>query len=58
MYADQDAIDEAAKREVPMRRVGTPEELAAPVAFLCGEGAAYITGQTLAVDGGMIRALF
>jgi 3-oxoacyl-[acyl-carrier protein] reductase len=57
-YPDEAAIEDAARREVPMKRTGTPDELAAAVAFLCGEGAAYITGQTLAVDGGLIRSLF
>jgi 3-oxoacyl-[acyl-carrier protein] reductase len=57
-YADEAAIEAAAKRDVPMQRIGSPEELAAAVAFLCGEPASYITGQTLAVDGGLIRSLF
>ena len=38
--------------ETPLGRVGTPEDVAAAVAFLAGPGAAHITGQTLAVDGG------
>lgn len=37
---------------VPMKRLGRPEELAASVAFLLGEDAGFITGQTLFVDGG------
>jgi len=37
----------------PIGRMGKPEEVAAAVAFLCSEEAAYITGQVLAVDGGM-----
>jgi 3-oxoacyl-[acyl-carrier protein] reductase len=36
-----------------MGRLGTPEEVAAAVRFLAGEEAGYITGQVLAVDGGM-----
>jgi len=38
---------------IPMRRAGGAEEMAAAVAFLCSEEAAYITGQTLFVDGGL-----
>ncbi|MFC5412978.1 SDR family oxidoreductase [Larkinella bovis] len=37
----------------PMGRIGKPEEVAAAVAFLCTPAAGYITGQTIAVDGGM-----
>jgi len=36
----------------PMKRIGKPEEVAAAAAFLCMPGAAYITGQCIAVDGG------
>jgi Tropinone reductase 1 len=36
----------------PLARIGRPEEVAAAVAFLCLPAAGYITGQTLAVDGG------
>ena len=39
--------------EVPMKRSGKPEEIAATVAFLVSEGAAYITGQTIHVNGGL-----
>jgi 3-oxoacyl-[acyl-carrier protein] reductase len=49
---------EAWGKEVPMRRFGTPEELAAAAVFLAGDGASYITGVTLAVDGGLDRGLY
>jgi len=39
--------------QVPMHRLGTPGDVAAAVGFLLGEGAAYITGITLDVNGGM-----
>jgi len=37
---------------IPLNRYGTPEEIAAAVGFLCSDAAAYVNGQTLAVDGG------
>jgi glucose 1-dehydrogenase len=51
-------IDDPVKRaevesHIPMGRAGTSEEMAAAVAFLCSDEAAYITGQTLFVDGGL-----
>lgn len=44
--------------EIPMRRLGEPREFAALVAFLASEPASYITGQSIAVDGGWIRGMF
>ena len=38
---------------MPAQRAGTPEEVAAAVAFLASDGAGYITGSTLYVDGGL-----
>ncbi|MCM2472855.1 SDR family oxidoreductase [Rhizobium sp. CG5] len=42
---------------VPMKRYGTSEEIAATVAFLASDGAGYITGQNLKVDGGLTRSV-
>jgi 3-oxoacyl-[acyl-carrier protein] reductase len=45
----------SAKNEIPLGRFGTPEEFAAAVTFLASERASYITGVSLAVDGGWIK---
>jgi len=45
------------EREIPARRLGTPQEFAAVVAFLASERASYITGTSIAVDGGLVRSL-
>ncbi|SRR6266536_1319717 len=62
MLADKEGVTRAefASRwatEIPMRRLGEPRELAALAAFLVSERASYITGQSIAVDGGWIRSL-
>ena len=46
-------VKERIREQVPVGRFGEVEEVAEVVAFLVGEGAGYITGQTIAVDGGM-----
>ena len=43
---------------IPMGRLGTPEEFANAVAFLASEGASYITGVALQIDGGFVKGLF
>lgn len=53
-----DGIYERWAREVPLGRLAEPEELGAMAAFLCSERAAYVTGQSVAVDGGWIKSLF
>jgi len=53
----QEMIDTWAA-QTPMRRIASPEEIAAAIAFLASERASYITGVTLQVDGGWTRGLF
>ena len=48
---------EERRQSIPMQRYGTSEEIAATVAFLASEGASYITGQNIRVDGGLMRSL-
>lgn len=50
------ATDER-RRSVPMGRYGTSDEVAATIAFLASDGAAYITGQNIRIDGGMTRSV-
>ncbi len=45
------------EREIPMRRLGEPSEFAALAVFLASQQASYITGQSIAVDGGWIKSL-
>jgi len=49
------AVDEESRRAIPSGRAGTPEEVAAVVAFLVSDDARYITGESLLVDGGLVR---
>jgi 3-oxoacyl-[acyl-carrier protein] reductase len=46
-------VKETIRTQVPMGRFGEAQEVAEVVTFLAGEGAGYVTGQTIAVDGGM-----
>ena len=50
---DGDKIIGAMARAVPMKRVGTPIEVASAVIYFCSEEAAFVTGQTLSVSGGL-----
>lgn len=53
-YGSEERLQERAAQN-PMGRIGQPRDIAGAVAFLAGEDAAYITGQTLAVNGGLIQ---
>jgi len=62
MMAEKEGISPADfvarwEKEIPMRRLGEPREFAALAAFLVSEHASYITGTSIQVDGGWIRAL-
>jgi 3-oxoacyl-[acyl-carrier protein] reductase len=58
LYPDEAALNAAAKSQIPIGRVATPEEFAPMVAFLCSQAASYITGQTIAIDGGLIASTY
>ena len=56
-WIDSLPAQEARRQSVPMQRYGTADEIAATVAFLASAGAAYITGQNIRVDGGLMRSI-
>jgi NAD(P)-dependent dehydrogenase (short-subunit alcohol dehydrogenase family) len=56
-WIDSLPATEERRQSVPMQRYGTSEEIAATVAFLASDGAAYITGQNIRVDGGLTRSI-
>lgn len=56
-WIDSLPATEERRDSVPMARYGTSEEIAATIAFLVSDGAAYITGQSLRVDGGLMRSV-
>jgi NAD(P)-dependent dehydrogenase (short-subunit alcohol dehydrogenase family) len=56
-WIDSLPATEERRQSVPMKRYGKAEEIAATIAFLASEGAGYITGQSIRVDGGLMRSV-
>ncbi|HUP04928.1 MAG TPA: SDR family oxidoreductase, partial [Bryobacteraceae bacterium] len=56
--ATTEAIEERWAREIPLGRIGRPEEFADLVVFLASERASYITGASIASDGGFVKGLY
>jgi NAD(P)-dependent dehydrogenase (short-subunit alcohol dehydrogenase family) len=56
-WIDSLPATEERRQSVPMQRYGTTKEIAATIAFLASEGAEYITGQNIRVDGGLTRSV-
>jgi NAD(P)-dependent dehydrogenase (short-subunit alcohol dehydrogenase family) len=56
-WIDSLPATEERRRGVPMQRYGRSEEIAATIAFLASDGAGYITGQNIRVDGGLTRSI-
>ena len=55
---DPKEVEDRWARQAPLRRVGTPEEFADVVVFLASERASYVTGVSIAVDGGIVKGLY
>lgn len=56
-FIDTHGANDDVARGIPVRRFGTPEEIGETAAFLLSDGAGYITGQNIRVDGGLTRSV-
>ena len=52
-----DQVFDTMKNQVPMKRIGNPEEFGYLASFLCSDNASYITGINIPIDGGLIKSL-
>ncbi|HVW17435.1 MAG TPA: SDR family oxidoreductase [Solirubrobacteraceae bacterium] len=57
LYGSLEQAEEAARAVVPADRLGSVEDMAAAAAFLCSARAGYVTGQRLAIDGGLLQSI-
>jgi 3-oxoacyl-[acyl-carrier protein] reductase len=57
LFGSKEVAEAIGAAEIPAERLGTPEEFAAAVVFLCSEPASYITGTALLVDGGLTHLI-
>ena len=49
-----DTVKEGINAQIPLKRMGTPKEVAKVVKFLASEDSSYVTGQVINIDGGMV----
>ncbi len=49
----KEEVLDSIKRQIPMKRMATPDDIAGAVSYLVGDSGAYITGETLSVNGGL-----
>jgi 3-oxoacyl-[acyl-carrier protein] reductase len=57
MGVSYEEVKNSTEKSIPVGRYGAPEEFAKMIVFLCSEANSYITGQSLVVDGGLVKAL-
>lgn len=57
LYGSLEAAEEQASMQIPAGRLGTVDEYAAMVVFLCSASASYVTGTAVLVDGGLTQGI-